>query len=721
VAITKNIVTDYPGLADPTGATPSGDAFAALKIDMAGEDCDLTIPAGDYDMTGAGLWSTGMTSLDVVGTGATMIGAGLGSLHMSQIGIDEASGKSARIRSVAAGATSVRLTAASASAGHISRAVVGRWMIVAGFDTQGLFQAAYGFPPNAHFVQFVQITGIDGDIIEISEPLRDSYLDTWPEFNRGSAFEADSGGPATVYFLHPDWDNVKTIDGLNVYNGNLIKCEGKDFTFRNGASVTGAATPYPIYPTVNKTWTATDHDTLAVSQMEVDKLVDVATFDGGPAHQFQIQSSSVNQFNLLNTTMDGSVNGTAKNTLIDNCVIAGGLILGPLSNGISESVVCKNTSIALGITEPPVAKGPDDRGYHTFCTMSGGIITVPMCIGAEITRLFVPDPFGRNVLFWESQAGITLGGFRVLAVEGDPWPAVDNQTVTTNVTMSSVTNKKNLGVSTPMFAASDVGKVIIVPGAGGLDGGGNPIRLKTFITAFTDSQNVVVYDDCGRTLSAVSTAVQWGTCNMRVQTDKTGGLPSASLYTLLFVQRSAGRTVYFENVTMPLTPKFAADLCQPAARNRPLYSYSKRTYDGVTETEGVKLYGNIVSITINIITPYTGGGAAFTLRFSAFSNMGTIVNDAGVSYAPIIDLKTGPRTIVITPSGVTGSAGADSALSIGSDPRWVTLGYTAIYSRSIDGEAAGVRPSFTVEFITDQGQRTTPISVYPLSRRRVAG
>lgn len=68
---------------------------------------------------------------------------------------------------------------------------------------------------------------------------------------------------------------------------------------------------------------------------------------------------------------------------------------------------------------------------------------------------------------------------------------------------------------------------------------------------------------------------------MYVQTNQSGGLPDVGLYPTgkLYCKVPAARTVSFENVTGSDT---AIDLSQAAARGRPMWSYTKRTYDGAT-------------------------------------------------------------------------------------------------------------------------------------------
>lgn len=715
MAITKDIVSDYS--ADNTGVADAAPAFYTdLKADMVGEDCNLTIPAGTYRFAstpGSFFWASGMTSLVVTATGATLeqdTGGAvvLGSLNMTQIGIDEASGKSARIRTVSAGANTVQLTAASASAGHISRATVGQWMMVTGFDTQGIFRSAYGFPPNAHFVEFAQITDVGADTISFTPALRDSYSDEWPEFNRGNAFEVDSAGPATVYFLHPDWDHITVFNGPTLSNADNIKCEGKDFTIEGGGSDGGL----PVYPSVNRIWRAIDHDTSTSGEMELDKLVDTAIFDGGASHQFKCQSSSVYTWLLSNTTMDGGVLGTARNTVIDNCVIGGQLLVGPTTHGCAETFVCRNTSIAGTIGGGRINRGPDAVGFNSYATMASGIITIPMCFGSDGgANSLVPDALGRNSYFWMGDSDRTLGSFKVLSVTSDPWPATDNQSTTTNVTINSASNI--LQVSSSIFQSSDVGKVIIVD-----NGRSGPAQMRSVITQFDSATQVRIFHNFTNTLSASSQTVQWGTCNYYIHTDQSGGFPSSSLYSVggvLSIMVPPARTVFFENCTGSAT---AVDLSQPAARNRPMWSYSKRTYDGTTfGATGSTNYviGNITSIKINVITAYTGTRPTLTVGLSQFDNLSVIVGGALTTYGPRVNLKIAGERI-ITVGNTTGTQSGDTNLNI-SSATWICREHRVSVSQDITGESSSVYPSFTVEIITDQGIYSLPTAVAPFRSR----
>ena len=120
----------------------------------------LTVPNGAQYWFGSsasnvGLgnaWAAGMNNLLVEGTGATLSSVGgagfwLGGRGVCQAGIASANGCSARIQTAQAGAAQITLTSSSLTAGHISRFPVGKWLMLGGLDTQGIWNAPYGFPP----------------------------------------------------------------------------------------------------------------------------------------------------------------------------------------------------------------------------------------------------------------------------------------------------------------------------------------------------------------------------------------------------------------------------------------------------------------------------------------------------------------------------------------------------------------------------------------------
>lgn len=714
MALTKDIVADYG--ADPTGVANSSDAFyLGLKPDMVGQDIvDLTIPAGSYKMTGGGgqTWATGMDVLNVSATGATVFQSGAGSVelgsgHLTAVGLNDLNGKSARIRSVSAGNNTVQLTAASASSGHISRAVVGSWMMVAGYDTQGLFLSSYGWPPNFHHAEFVQITEVGSDTISFTPTLRNFYSDQWPCFNAPDT-SYDAGGPATVYFLLDVWDHQTTVNGGTWTSSDLIKCEARDFTMNGGVS-----TDQPIFPSVNHTWRAINHDASASGLVEIDKLVHHAFFQGGSYTQIHTQSSCVYHIIFDGVTISGALNGTPRNTNVDNSTIGTNIVIGPTAYGRGETFVCRNTAITGGgVTGGVTASGPSSEGFQVCSSMANGVITIPMCYGGDaVFKLFVPDSHGRNVLFWTGTIG-TIGGFQVLSVTSDTWPAADDQSSTVNITTTN--GLKTIDVFSNLFTASDVGKVIVVPGAG------SPTTLKTWITAVGawdgSKQTITVYNAASASLSSSSRTLQWGTSNVYIHTNQSGGFPDVALYTQLGIRVPPARAVYFENCT---GSDHILDLCQAGAQNKPLWSYTKRTYDGVTgvvSSEGppITMHGTITSLKINVITPYTGA-SSLSVGLSAADNLPVVIGGAASTFIPRVNLKiAGER--VITLGNTTGTQAGDTNLTMNSSV-WIGRTFAAGMSRDISGESSSLWPSFTIEMITDQGFFTGQTAVAPLRLR----
>lgn len=143
------------------------------------------------------------------------------------------------------------------------------------------------------------------------------------------------------------------------------------------------------------------------------------------------------------------------------------------------------------------------------------------------------------------------------------------------------------------------------------------------------------------------------------------------------------------------------DLCGAPAF-APLWSYSNRTHTPSTAGSlgGRRLWGNIVSIKINVTQAADPGNANARLRLSQFNNYPFILSDGSVNntWAPQINMKiTGER--VITPSGVTGTQSGDSDLTMPASLMWSV---SSIGPYNVDN-LTGTPPEVSIEIITDQG------------------
>jgi hypothetical protein len=164
----------------------------------------------------------------------------------------------------------------------------------------------------------------------------------------------------------------------------------------------------------------------------------------------------------------------------------------------------------------------------------------------------------------------------------------------------------------------------------------------------------------------------------------------------------------FNNVTGSID---AQDL-NGAPDGAPMWSYSKRTYDGsvVGSNPSFNVMGKLRKIVINVTKAYTGTVIPFTHTVWP----GWAVDfPSGLNYAAIsaiIDLRqTGIRQLDLTadsyPAFWTGGKGNDVLPSPGvSAAKWVSGNANVQNSiADIHLESPTLWPSFTVEIITDQG------------------
>jgi len=132
------------------------------------------------------------------------------------------------------------------------------------------------------------------------------------------------------------------------------------------------------------------------------------------------------------------------------------------------------------------------------------------------------------------------------------------------------------------------------------------------------------------------------------------------------------------------------------------------------------------SFTINVTTPYTGVNTPLTynagIALNGVGGSATVIlpNGTTAQYIPVIDLqRSGIRTI--TPTGVVGSGGSDSSLTLPGPTSWLTEAFdTKVYANNnvvseYNGNPA-LGPVFTITIVTNSGQ-LIPTAVVPLRLR----
>lgn len=364
----------------------------------------------------ANAWAAGINNLIVEGTGATISAVGgagfwLGGRGVCQAGIASANGCSARIETASAGATQVTLTASSMAAGYISRFPVGKWLMLGGLDTQGLWKAPYGYPPNQTFFEWRRVAAVDAltGVITLDRPLGNTYLSTWPNYNQGNNFEADNGGPATIWAVHDTWNASVEYRGLTINQDGQTYSPGRHVTYR-GVRFGGG---HGGIPTQNETWSAIN-TSFANVNMEVDKLIGTMTMDGVTISQIMFQSSSTDLFVMKNSTVTNRLDGGGKRTEITASKLNN---FGPgiwAYGGTNGATICIRCNITTFNFDFGIFQNDKPSPY----SMSGGVISFPNTAAngpGPAQRIFVP---GGNI-FWSGGGHFTLGVFQARAITQD--------------------------------------------------------------------------------------------------------------------------------------------------------------------------------------------------------------------------------------------------------------------------------------------------------------
>ena len=141
----------------------------------------------------------------------------------------------------------------------------------------------------------------------------------------------------------------------------------------------------------------------------------------------------------------------------------------------------------------------------------------------------------------------------------------------------------------------------------------------------------------------------------------------------------------------------AVDLSQAPA-GAPLWSYSRRTYTGDTNSALVPIWGALSTVKFNVITAYSGT-SALNFNIDAF-----VVNGKGdvVLWNPTITTShIGNR--LMTPMAVIGAQIGDSLTPPGLGTWLVNNQITPGFNPDISGLAPSTWPTVTIEITTDQG------------------
>ena len=271
----------------------------------------LQINPGTYNCTSWNLASTGGNGrqLTVAGYGVTITSnPGNANTFANPTGPYNDFSHNAKFTTTSAGNNTITLV----TSGQTSLFTAGKWVLVTGIDMQG-----YGFPNNPGFFEFKKIQSIGSGTLTFTEPLINSYKDTWPSYNTGSGFQIDMGGPGNVYVLRDSWDQEITIKGITFTDtSNLCYCSTRIATWIDCNFAT-----YGPCPSMNYLFRSTRCVGAGTGGLEVDKCVHRMEFVDTMHRAVDMQSASVNEVFVQNMTQSPSPRwrglGQRSNTFIN--------------------------------------------------------------------------------------------------------------------------------------------------------------------------------------------------------------------------------------------------------------------------------------------------------------------------------------------------------------------------------------------------------------------
>jgi len=235
-------------------------------------------------------------------------------------------------------------------------------------------------------------------------------------------------------------------------------------------------------------------------------------------------------------------------------------------------------------------------------------------------------------------------------------------------------------------------------------------EIYTPLWPVTDGKAFLRDDVDGSTvgLFRITNVTQSGS-NALVTTTLPGGWPSRSGHKIGLVLHPAPICTFTSVTGCPEV----VDLSNAGAAGLPLYSYSKRTYDGSIATMPYwQVWGRVKKVVVIVTQAYTGafgGAVTLALGIQASGSLVKMSDYSNTTWAPTIDLKrTGTRTFDATAGTYpvaswsnTATAHADVLPGM-TEALWAPGNFRPSMT-DVSAEVAGLRPVFSIEVITDQG------------------
>ena len=196
--------------------------------------------------------------------------------------------------------------------------------------------------------------------------------------------------------------------------------------------------------------------------------------------------------------------------------------------------------------------------------------------------------------------------------------------------------------------------------------------------------------------------------NALIATTLTGTWPSRSGHKLYLVKHPAPICTFTSVTGCPEV----VDLSGAGAAGLPLYSYSKRTYDGsVAAADYWQVYGRVKKIVVAVTQAANGttfpGAVTLAVNVNVGNSLIKMSDYTNTTWAPTINLKiVGTRTFDATagtyPVSSWSGGQTGDVLPGMTEALWAPGNFRPTMTDT-SAAAAGLRPIFSIEVITDQG------------------
>lgn len=674
-----------------TAVNTSGSQSGTHTLRARGREwMEVIVPRGKF-VTNKAIMDGGQYRCKISAYGAVFNSIGLGSTLDLAHDQDGIASLYALIEFAIAGTNTVTLKTLA----DVSKFWVGQWICIIGLDCQNTLNSQISYPPNNHYSEFKRISAINTGtgVITIEGRLNNSYDDTWPLFYAGTGVGgADSagGGPATILGMNPRWDMTIVWCGPNLADSSLNSYpKVRDVVLIDCHMTTG------VIPTENHRffakrciWGTGSPNYAGQGTIEVDKLIELAVWDDCIIDSLSFQSSSC-QLAIFKACEIGWVDGTTKNTVIHDCIIDQ-VLIGPLGFGYAENTVITGSRVGQFLKAPRFVDPGQVlalAGLPQKWTFTNGTISVPMASSSlRANALFVPG----GTYYFNDYAG----NYQNL---GKPFKALRVYTSANNFCVDTTLDAFPTGDSSSHTVTITQASPAVVSWTAHSLIAGTPIVFITTGSLLTGITEGTVYYVISAGLATDSFRFSTSVGGSAVNTTGTQSGTHTAIANALHMQPHQGA-----KVTMFGNTGGQTILDQNGLFNEPIYTRAKRLFVGTTHTNLAyllppTLWGNLVSLRVNVRKAYTGTGALALLVTANTADANCAITVNGLSQS--IDLRTaGERAI--TPSAATGSVGADSISAFGD---WITGPVQMVHSTDAGVATFNQQPIVSVEIETDQG------------------